>query len=103
MKITKSLPLQALINAIAGSLYVILVAWFMFHVVQFMPKDDTFLAPATFLMVLVLSAAIEGALILGQPIMLFLENKKAEALKLFATTLIWLLLITLLLIIAQLR
>lgn len=96
MKQTKSLPIQALINAVAGGLYIFLVAWLMFNVVQFFPKEDTFLAPATFLLLFVVSAAIEGSLILGQPIMLYLDGKKIEAMKLLSFTIAWLFVITVL-------
>jgi hypothetical protein len=37
----------------------------------------------------VFSAAVSGALILGKPILLYLENQKREAIELFAITLGW--------------
>ena len=97
----KSLPLQALVNAAAGSLYILLIAWSMFNVVQLIPKEDTFLAPATFLLLFVLSAAIEGTLVLGQPIMLYLDGKKTEGLKLLAMTLGWFFIILALIVAIQ--
>ncbi len=101
MKQLKSLPLQALVNAVAGSLYILVIAWSMFNVMPLIPKEDTFLAPTTFLLLFVLSAAIEGTLIIGQPIMLYLDGKKSEALKLLALTLGWLFIITAVIIFIQ--
>jgi hypothetical protein len=42
-----------------------------------------------FLLIFVFSAAISGALVLGKPILLYLENKKREAVELFVITLGW--------------
>lgn len=103
MKPFKSLPLQAFVNAVAGVLYVILVAWFMFYIMQYVPKEDTFLAPASFLLLFVLSASIEGSLILGQPIMLYLDGKKTEGLKLLTMTIGWLFVFTILILLAQVK
>lgn len=49
-------------------------------------QDNHFLIPAVMLLLFVLSAAITGALVLGKPILLYTENKKSEALKLFFYT-----------------
>lgn len=46
--------------------------------------------PVIFLMLFVLSAAIVGALVLGRPILLYLDGAKSEALKFFGYTLGWL-------------
>ena len=50
--------------------------------------------PAAMLLLLVLSATITGALVLGKPILLYLDNKKADAIKLFFWTLGWLVIMT---------
>jgi hypothetical protein len=47
--------------------------------------SDT-LGPVVFLLLFVFSALVVGYLILGKPIMLYLDNKKKEALSLFFTT-----------------
>ncbi|HTW96676.1 MAG TPA: hypothetical protein VMD74_03425, partial [Candidatus Methylomirabilis sp.] len=52
------------------------------------------LGPITFLLLFVLSAAITGSLALGRPILLFLENRKVEAIKMFLYTIGWLFIIT---------
>lgn len=49
-------------------------------------KPDTFFAPIVFLSVLTLSVAVMAFLFFYQPIQLFIEGKKKEALDLFAKT-----------------
>ena len=46
-----------------------------------------------FLLLFVCSAAITGSLVLGKPVMLYLDNKKPEAIKFFLKTIGWLFLI----------
>lgn len=94
MKVIKSLPTQGLINAALGAFYIIALAWLAFTFGPLMPKEDNFLMPATFLMVFVISAAIEASLVLGQPIMLYLDGKKTEAIKLLGVTIAWMGVIT---------
>jgi hypothetical protein len=53
---------------------------------KLMPGDDTFFAPMLFLSLLVLSVAIMGYLFVYEPLRLFLENQKKEALSYFAKT-----------------
>jgi hypothetical protein len=89
MKPMKSLPAQGLINAALGAFYIIALAWLGFTFGPLIPKEDNFLMPATFLMVFVVSASIEASLVLGQPIMLYLDGKKSEAIKLLSITIGW--------------
>lgn len=77
-------------QAIATSLYVGLVAWFMFNANSFFGKQDSFLAPMALLLLFVLSAAITSSLVLGKSILLYLDNNKKEAIELFAYTLVFL-------------
>lgn len=64
--------------------YITLVALFMSYVEKVLGNTkDTIFAPIAFLMLFVTSAAITGYLVVGRPIMLFLEGKKQEAVKQF--------------------
>lgn len=53
-----------------------------------------------FLTLFVISAAVSGALILGKPILMYLEGQKKEGLKLFFATIGWLIIFVILFIVA---
>lgn len=76
-----------IINALSASIYIILVVSVMTFVTQpLRNKPDTFFAPITVLFVLTLSVTIMAFLFFYQPLMLFIEGKKKEAVKLFINT-----------------
>lgn len=76
-----------IVNALSASAYIILVVGVMtFVTAPLKNKPDTFFAPITFLSVLTLSVAIMAFLFFYQPLMLFIEGKKKEAVNLFAKT-----------------
>lgn len=55
---------------------------------------DSFFGPAALLMLFVLLAAVTGALALGRPVWLYLENRKSDAVRFFISTIGWLAVIT---------
>jgi|SRR5690349_15647359 len=76
-----------IINALTASGYIILVV----SVITFLSQTqrntpDTFLDPILFLSLFTLSAAVMGYLFFYQPLQLFLENKKKQAVNLFLQT-----------------
>lgn len=72
-------------------LYILLVATFFKTAAMFLSnRPDNFFSPVVFLLLLVISAAVSGALIFGKPVLLYLEGKKKEALMLFVSVLGWL-------------
>jgi predicted membrane channel-forming protein YqfA (hemolysin III family) len=76
-----------IINALSAAAYIILVVSVMTFVTQPLKnKPDTFFAPITFLSVLTLSVAVMAFLFFYQPLQLFIEEKKKEAVKLFVQT-----------------
>jgi len=76
-----------IINALSASAYIILVVSVMTFVTQPLKnKPDTFFAPITVLSVLTLSVAIMAYLFFYQPLQLFIEGKKKEAVSLFIKT-----------------
>src|SRR3989344_9684817 len=76
-----------IINATSASAYILLVASVINFVSQaHMNKPDTFFAPVAFLSLLTLSAAIMAFLFFYQPLQLFIEGKKKEAVNLFVQT-----------------
>jgi len=76
-----------IINALSASAYIILVVSVMTFVTQpLRSKPDTFFAPITFLFVLSLSVSVMAFLFFYQPLLLFIEGKKKEAVNLFVKT-----------------
>lgn len=76
-----------LINALSASAYIFLVVSVMTFVTQPLKnKPDTFFAPITVLFVLTLSVAVMAFLFFYQPLLLFIEGKKKEAVNLFIKT-----------------
>jgi hypothetical protein len=80
----------ACINALLTTLYIVCVAVFFFYVPKhfsFPEKPDTVFAPIMMLMLFVFSAAITASLVLGRPILWYLDGKKKEAVSLLIHTL----------------
>lgn len=76
-----------IINALSASAYIILVVSVMTFVTQPLKnKPDTFFAPITALFVFTLSAAVMAFLFFYQPLQLFIDGKKKEAVNLFVKT-----------------
>jgi len=76
-----------LINALGASAYIILGVTIMNFVTQpLINKPDTFFAPVVFLSLLTLSVAVMAFLFFYQPLLLFIEGKKKEAVSLFVKT-----------------
>ena len=74
------------INAVFATLYITLVAVFMFYGSRFFPREDTILAPIAMISLFTLSAAMMGYLFLYQPLQLFLDGHKKNAVNLFLQT-----------------
>lgn len=76
-----------LINALSASIYIFLAVTIMNFVTQPLKnKPDTFFAPVVFLSLLTLSVAVMAFLFFYQPLLLFIEDKKKEAINLFVKT-----------------
>ena len=76
-----------IINALCASGYIILVVSIMTFVTQPLEnKPDTFFAPIVFLSILTLSVAVMAFLFFYQPLQLFIEGKKKDAVTLFIKT-----------------
>lgn len=87
---------NAFINSIGTVAYIALVASFMFFIQDALPKEDTIFVMISILLLFVCSAAITGFLVFGKPIMLYIDCKKKEAVRLLSYTIFIILLITLL-------
>jgi len=76
-----------IINALGASGYIILIVSII-NLLSLTQKDkpDTAFAPVVFLSLLTLSVTMMGYLFFYQPLQLFIEGKKKEALTLFIRT-----------------
>lgn len=75
-----------LINASCALGYILLLTTVFNIIAQGGPKPDSFLAPAAFLSLFTFSAAFMGYVFCSQPIMLYLDGKKSQAVSLFMRT-----------------
>lgn len=76
-----------IVNAFSASAYIFLVVTVMTLVTQpLKDKPDTFFAPIVFLSLLTLSVAVMAFLFFYQPLQLFIDGKKKEAVRLFIKT-----------------
>lgn len=83
------IPKRGLFSALAAFTYVAAVVVF-FSLLQNPDTPDSpamdILAPLGLLMLFVLSAAVMGLLLFGRPVMLYIDGKKNEAVRLLAWT-----------------
>ena len=87
------LPHQEFLERRGVFIYVAAVAWLGFNSKTIFGKvEDNFLAPVFVLLLFVISASITGLLVLGKPIHLYFGGLKREAFILLFSTLGWLVL-----------
>ena len=86
---------RGFLNAFGLVCYVSLVALVMQNGEKIFGKMHNLLGPVSFLLLFVMSAAITSGLVLGKPMILFFENQKSEAVKLFICTIGWIFIATL--------
>ncbi len=81
---------RAFYNALATVAYITIVVTLMTQVERFFSdKEDNFLMPVAFLLLFVTSAAITSGLVLGKPVLMYMDGNKKEAIQLFLYTLGW--------------
>ncbi len=95
---TSKLPWYGLAHAAGTAVYIFLVVSIMNNASRIFGNDKPPLTGLAVLMLFVVSAAIVGALVLGKPIVWFLNGNKSEAIKLFSYTVGWLLLFVIVLL-----
>lgn len=81
---------RALAHAVLTFLYVSLVALFMSNVERVFDNVPDVFAGMTMLTLFVVSAAVTGSLVVGRPILLYIEGKRSEAVRFFMYTIGWL-------------
>lgn len=89
-----NLTLTSFLNALGIAIYIVGVALLMQNGEKIFGKMDNLFGPVAFLLLFIVSAAITGALALGKPALLYFNNQKKEAIKLFLYTIGWIFLMT---------
>ncbi len=74
------------VNAFAASLYITVIASIMFYGTKNLGAANSVIVPIVVLSVFTLSAAVMGYLFLYQPLQLYFEGKKKNAVNLFLQT-----------------
>lgn len=91
MPAIKNIYWQALAHAAGVTAYIFLVIKLITIVGKYSPETKVpVLGPMIFLLVFVLSAAITASLVLGRPLLYYLDGKKTEGVKMFLATIGWL-------------
>jgi hypothetical protein len=83
-------------HAVLVYAYIACIALFLSNAQTMFGDQKTFLIPIAMLMLLVLSVAIMGILIFGNPVLLYLDGKKKEGLMFLGYIIGWLFLLTVL-------
>ncbi|MBI3888880.1 hypothetical protein HY311_03795 [Candidatus Nomurabacteria bacterium] len=76
------------LHAFAAALYIVFIVFAISTIGSKIPQDKAILTPMVVLSLFVLSAAVMGYLFVSQPLMLYMENKKQEAMAFFGKTVI---------------
>ena len=76
-----------IVNALAGLLYIVLVVSLLFNGAFFFGEEESILIPITVLSLFVFSAACMSYIFLYEPLQLFLDGQKKEAVDIFLKTL----------------
>jgi hypothetical protein len=74
------------LHAFGAIAYIVTLVAVMFSAEAFVPKEDNIAMPIAMLGLFVLSVAIMGFLFLSEPLKLFLEGQKTEAVNFFMKT-----------------
>lgn len=75
-----------MINSLMATAYIAIVVIVMSFGSKMMAKEDSFFAPIAMISLFTLSAAVMAYLFCLQPILLYLDGKKKQAVKLFLQT-----------------
>jgi hypothetical protein len=81
---------KSLMNAFSVAVYVAAIAYLMQNGERFFGKTNNFFGGFAFLLLFVVSAAIVGYQVFGQPVTMYLDGKKKEAITMASQTIGWL-------------
>lgn len=75
-----------LVNAFAAAAYIVFIVSVMNWGTKMVPHPNTFMAPMAVVSLFTLSAAVMGYLFCFQPLQLYFDGKKKQAVSLFGQT-----------------
>lgn len=78
------------INALGVLVYIALVSVIMTNADKLFGKMENYLGPIAFLLLFTLSAIVVGGLVIGKPLMLYLDGKKKESIAALLAVIGWL-------------
>ena len=84
--------LKSFLCALGTFVYIALVAFLMFNGKNVFGDVSSFMIPVFMLLLLVISASITGLLVFGNPVRLYMDGHKKEAFTFLFSTLSWLIL-----------
>jgi hypothetical protein len=98
---SKKLIKYSFFSALGQVVYILLVVSFMMNASRIFGQQDKGILPGlTFLLLFVFSAALSGALILGKPVLLYLDGEKKDAITLFGLILGWIMIFLIIALVA---
>lgn len=86
----KSVCKASFVSTFLAAIYIVLVGLFMHYANNIFGTQDPLLGIVAVLILFSLSALIVGGLLIGKPIMLYLDNKKKEATNMLIANALWL-------------
>lgn len=82
------------VNSFCVLVYITIVATIMQNGEKIFGKTDGWFTPIAVLLLFTLSACVVVMLLLGKPLMLYLDNKKKEAVSMITSSVAWLAIFT---------
>jgi hypothetical protein len=81
---------RSFLNALGTALYVALVAIVMQNGERIFGQVNKILGSIAFLLLFLVSATVTASLVLGKPLLMYLEGEKSKAIQMFLFTVGWL-------------
>ena len=80
----------SLVHALAVTLYTLVISWVLMNGENWFGQMSSLIGPTLMLLLLVISATITGGLVLGRPLMMYLDNQKKDGVRFLCFTVGWL-------------
>lgn len=81
---------QSFVFTLAAAIYIVLLGFFMNHANGWFGSADTVVSGTAAMILFTLSALVVGGLLIGKPLMLYLDGQKKEAVVMLFSSGAWL-------------